>query len=386
MFSEPAQLLVGLIEFLAGFLLGWLANDYIRRPDRRKSQSAAAKPSRGPAQPTETSASALLGELTRIVGAHTQSVESFQKSLDEEDSVSSNAGQASVAPLVQMMRDANRQFDSDAQVRSENLSGAAERDPSVFADLLKLLSGHRGETANFDNLLGGFNSAGTMQQLQALTAAAVQQVLESKRRLESELATAQQRIEEQVAQLKAAEQDARIDSLTRLPNRRSFDEQLVEVHSLFERQNVIYSMIILDIDNFKTFNDTHGHGAGDAVLQVVGKVLQTQKRPTDHASRIGGEEFAVILQATSAQHGQLVAERMRKRIETSTVHFDGKELNVTASAGVAQIESGVAAKQLFEQADLALYSAKKQGRNCVSVLSLEDAQAIDETAEAGAPA
>jgi diguanylate cyclase (GGDEF)-like protein len=148
-----------------------------------------------------------------------------------------------------------------------------------------------------------------------------------------------------------------------LANRRALDEQLEEIHALFERHGISYSVVMLDLDRFKAFNDTHGHAAGDSALQVVGKILNTQRRVTDRAFRYGGEEFVVVCQATDARGALMVAERICRRIESSVIPFEGQELEVTISAGVAEIQPAISTRGLLEQADIALYSAKRQGRN-----------------------
>jgi diguanylate cyclase len=200
-----------------------------------------------------------------------------------------------------------------------------------------------------------------------MTRESLRDVLETRQRLQFELSAAQRQIEEQAVRLRAAEQDARIDYLTRLPNRRAFDEHLAGVHSLFERNGMAYTLMLFDVDRFKSVNDAYGHAAGDAVLQVMAKVMQTRLRLSDKVFRLGGEEFAMVLAATTRQQAAVVAERMRKRIEAAVVHFEGCELRFTASIGAAEIEVNQSSSELLERADEALYAAKEAGRNCVEI-------------------
>ncbi len=169
---------------------------------------------------------------------------------------------------------------------------------------------------------------------------------------------------------------ATYDPLTKLYNRRfivSFAE--TEVKEAI-RYNKDLSVIILDIDNFKGVNDTYGHPAGDEVLKKVANILKTRIRETDKAGRYGGEEFIVILPNTPAKEALEVAERIRKAIEAEKVpitHKDEKiDLNVTASIGVASLGvHGSTFYELLKAADVALYEAKRSGKNQVKVLSKE---------------
>ena len=122
--------------------------------------------------------------------------------------------------------------------------------------------------------------------------------------------------------------------------------------------------MIFDIDRFKTFNDTHGHQAGDEVLRSVGKLLVKTARQMDLPCRYGGEEFAVVLASTEIREARVAAERFRTAIEQAVVKFGGQQLSVTASIGVAQISERDDPANLIRRADEALYRCKEAGRNC----------------------
>ncbi|MDQ1316109.1 MAG: hypothetical protein QG662_2218, partial [Pseudomonadota bacterium] len=163
------------------------------------------------------------------------------------------------------------------------------------------------------------------------------------------------------------EQEARIDALTGLLNRRSFDRRLAEEHNRAKRFNKPYALALLDIDHFKRINDTYGHPAGDAVLAQLGQVLAQQFREVDVKARYGGEEFAVILPEISGGTAKTVAERVRRAIAaTPFVLPDGREIGATVSIGVSCYPNcatnGAAA---VNTADQALYIAKMEGRNRV---------------------
>jgi two-component system cell cycle response regulator len=155
------------------------------------------------------------------------------------------------------------------------------------------------------------------------------------------------------------------DSLTGLFNRRVLVEMLeLEDH---KREASPLSLLVLDLDNFKAINDTYGHPAGDLVLQKVGKVLRDNARGSDLIVRNGGEEFAVLLPSSSASVAFEVGERLRKSLEKATVVYNNRQINFSASVGIAH-SSGKEAfpvKELIEQADQALYQAKKNGKNRV---------------------
>jgi diguanylate cyclase (GGDEF)-like protein len=160
---------------------------------------------------------------------------------------------------------------------------------------------------------------------------------------------------------------ARTDALTGLPNRRALEDELTRCAARARRDKNWLSLVALDVDHFKQFNDTHGHAAGDAVLATMGRVLTEQCRKGDIPARYGGEEFSVVLPNTNSVGANVVAERIRRALEASETVFDGKTLKFTSSIGVASAQGAsvepVAA--LAARADEALYSAKRSGRNRV---------------------
>src|SRR5690348_1245843 len=163
----------------------------------------------------------------------------------------------------------------------------------------------------------------------------VAKMLDANKRLQSRLEDAEQKIQNQAEEIRNQQFEARTDALTRLANRRAFDSFLVESTELFVTHRQPFSLIMLDVDNFKQFNDVHGHPAGDEVLRTVGRTLGRAVNTGDLACRYGGEEFAVILSNMTIADGQLAAERIRKAIEGMSVQFGGNALRVTASVGVA---------------------------------------------------
>jgi diguanylate cyclase (GGDEF)-like protein len=159
------------------------------------------------------------------------------------------------------------------------------------------------------------------------------------------------------------------DGLTRLFNRRSFDERLVYEIKRRSRYHHDLSLLMVDLDHFKSVNDTYGHKAGDLVLRKVGEILSTVFRTTDLAARYGGEEFVVLLPHTCEEAAWKLAERVRAAIEDCAFRFDGQNFSITASIGVASVEGGSlnTDDDLVLKADKALYQAKNNGRNMVVV-------------------
>lgn len=164
------------------------------------------------------------------------------------------------------------------------------------------------------------------------------------------------------------------DGLTGLYNRRFFNEELGRELNRSVRHSLNMSLILLDVDHFKTYNDLNGHQAGDDVLKSVGTILREATRVCDMECRYGGEEFAMILPETSKAQALLIAEKLRRRVEeTEFVNQESQPHgNLTISAGVATFpDDGIQAADLVRQADAGLYRAKAIGRNCVVSLKLD---------------
>lgn len=155
------------------------------------------------------------------------------------------------------------------------------------------------------------------------------------------------------------------DGLTKVYNHRYFQEQLTREFSRCSRHRTSLSLIMMDIDHFKRFNDTYGHQQGDIVLRELARVFQQQLRGCDVLARYGGEEFAVIMPETDAAVAARVAERLRAAVESYGISGQDDELKVTISMGVATVPRGdiATAAELVTAADQALYRAKENGRN-----------------------
>ena len=188
--------------------------------------------------------------------------------------------------------------------------------------------------------------------LQALVDSQTQELLATNKKLEERIAI--------------SEKMAITDPLTETSNRRHFESQLALECSRSKRFNEPLSLIILDVDDFKSINDQHGHASGDSVLVEVSKKLNSSVRDIDLVVRWGGDEFMVLLPNTSVQHAQLLAEKIRTLIDES---MDEIGVKVSVSLGVSEYNIDESASRFISRADRVLYVAKVEGRNRVAVAS-----------------
>jgi diguanylate cyclase (GGDEF)-like protein len=167
-----------------------------------------------------------------------------------------------------------------------------------------------------------------------------------------------------------AEQQAKTDIVTGLFNRRAYYEISHMEFQRLVRNNRILTVIMFDIDSFKTINDSYGHDAGDIVLNRVGKIVKEVIRKYDYAFRMGGDEFLLLLPETNEEQACILAERIRTKIEDQHIlDKNHNKLSLTASFGIAQYsQKDTSIADVTRKADEALYQAKKSGRNRVEVL------------------
>jgi diguanylate cyclase (GGDEF)-like protein len=170
-----------------------------------------------------------------------------------------------------------------------------------------------------------------------------------------------------IDQMRTIEQIGLIDPLTKISNRRGFENRLKEEWGRAFREKTPISILLMDIDNFKNYNDTLGHQQGDLALKSFSDTAtKTLVRPVDHIARWGGEEFIIMLPDTDLEGAAEVAEKVRKNVEASVVLTEnGEETKLTVSIGVNSIipDTGDSIMDFIEIADQALYKAKKLGRN-----------------------
>lgn len=186
--------------------------------------------------------------------------------------------------------------------------------------------------------------------------------------LESRLELARDDIFALQRELEEVRRESMLDPLTNIQNRKSFDRAIKTTVDDAEKNGDSLSLLILDIDHFKQFNDNFGHQTGDQVLRLVAMTLSANITKTGTAARYGGEEFAAILPGTSLEEAIVIAQQLCKSIQSKELlkrSTNEKLGRVTASIGVATFRSGDTTTTLIERADLCLYAAKRDGRNRV---------------------
>jgi diguanylate cyclase len=188
-------------------------------------------------------------------------------------------------------------------------------------------------------------------------------------KLEDELVKSSMAMVELQRDLEEVRKEALTDGLTNLANRKAFDQEIQRiVHEAME-EGTAFSLILMDIDHFKSFNDNFGHQVGDQVLRLVARTLIEGIKGKDVAARYGGEEFAIILPVTNIQAAVKVGDGLRKAVASKDVvnRNSGEKLGrITLSGGVAQYLAGESIEDLIERADNALYTAKHNGRNQIA--------------------
>ena len=242
--------------------------------------------------------------------------------------------------------------------------------------LLDLIRNHAEANANFSSVLGKARSElqESLKAEQVRTIIAYLVVENDKMRarstdLQVNLEHSQRQIEKLKTTLATAEEQGLSDPLTGLRNRRSFDIMLASQVASARNSGQPLTLIIADIDHFKSINDRYGHPAGDDVLKWFSKILSSNVKGRDTVARYGGEEFGIIMAQTSIANATTIAEQIKAQLGASFWQKPGAPntmLRVTASFGVAQLTPGEGTSGLIARADAKLYEAKAAGRNKVS--------------------
>ncbi len=225
-------------------------------------------------------------------------------------------------------------------------------------DLAADVDEHRSRVGEIGNALSAGESQDSTNVMEA-----VSQIVNATSNMQDQIRRVEERLEAQTAQVEKHVILAGRDELTGLPNRRTFDKELGKIYEEFQSHKKPFSIIFLDVDNFKSVNDQHGHQVGDAALHELGKTLLTQIRDGDTATRYGGDEFAILLPSTTEEDARLVAERIRKAYAAKNFSAGGKPYRVTVSIGVSTAVDGLSSEMIVHRADQALYAAKEAGRN-----------------------
>jgi diguanylate cyclase len=254
--------------------------------------------------------------------------------------------------------------------REQQINDSAQEIRNILLSLAGLLQRTGQAASNSSSTLGDVRT--TIDDIQLpqdlgkvhdLLIREIDRMISNNTTLKVELARSQESLEEQRRQIESLKTAVRVDGLTQLANRTYFDEKLAEILRLRTRYNDPYSLLIIDVDNFKSINDSHGHPAGDRILKGVAFKLKGAIRESDFIARFGGDEFALILVKGTANEAVDLGWKLCHILEDSRFLLDGKDFNVTLSVGVAEAILGDTPETLVKRADGALYQAKQEGRN-----------------------
>jgi len=245
-------------------------------------------------------------------------------------------------------------------IMSESLDNSVDEHGTITGEIPINSKDEFGVLANrFNNLRDQLNSAN--YALRTKIEAADEQLLTTNKQL-TEQSRELQKINEELSQM------AITDSLTRLYNRRHFENLMETEMAMSIRHGDINSIMIIDIDNFKNINDTYGHPEGDIVIKEVATILKKDMRKTDIACRLGGEEFVVFCKRTTKEMSIATAEGLRRNISDRVFSFNQELVKITVSIGITTFPGSTinSVDDFFKSADDALYYCKKNGRNQIA--------------------
>ncbi|MGS0543375.1 diguanylate cyclase [Pseudomonas sp. Y5-11] len=286
-----------------------------------------------------------------------------------------DSGQHEFEAYLQRLNERLEAFQSNLQAASEghadNSSAARAMDTQIREQVDGLQTSVQ-EAADLDDLKRVLENhleglLGTMDQHQQQRDAREQEVAARLKGLAERVAHMEQEALGFREHLEEQRQKALIDPLTGLPNRAAWSERLEHEIRQWQQHGNTLSLAMLDLDHFKRINDNYGHLAGDKVLKIIATVLRKRLRGADFIARFGGEEFVLLLPATTPTVGAKLLETLRAAIEACPFHFKGERVTITISMGLASFKPGEHSDLVLKRADQALYRAKNGGRNRVEL-------------------
>ena len=296
-------------------------------------------------------------------------IQAYNRIIDEERSQITDF----ISEIGSGLIEVERQY-----LNSMSHSGQGQTENTQFNSMLDTHLEDMKRSAQLNTTLAEFRSM-VMSRL-----ASIRTALEEKRRAEvlrqetlnEEMESLQQnltRMKKEVDQVhekrKALEKEILIDPLTGVANRRALKERMQEEIQRYQRYEHFFSVMLFDVDNFKSINDTFGHWAGDKCLKEIIKRIKPVLRETDFLARWGGDEFVALFPGTERESAAAVAERIRKSLENTRFTYHKQEIKLTVSIGLTEVQaSDQSQEMLFNRVDKAMYKAKKKGRNMVASL------------------
>ena len=279
------------------------------------------------------------------------------------------SAEAFLTELNHRLEELDRHMLGEAQRREDSRLGGQSLGHRMDAEVVTLT-----DRVRTSEDLSGLQ-AGVIDSLDRMQAHVRAHIEEERARLEGAEADAAQlrkrmrRLEHDTFDLRRqvaqSYREAMRDPLTGLSNRRAYDDRVAQEYARWKRFGDPLALLVLDIDDFKTINDTFGHSSGDKALAMIGKILGERVRETDFIARYGGEEFIALLTGAERDDVLRVAEAMRAGVQDGGLHANGRPVKVTVSIGVTMFGVGDSLDGAFDRADKALYSAKRQGKNRV---------------------
>ncbi len=284
--------------------------------------------------------------------------------------------------LFQRFLSENRNEDSIRQA-GEQINATLRNVTGVVQDVKSATHKYSDKLGGISGKIGGIKDPEELKGILGAVMTDTKAMMEQNAKLEEQLDKSSHVMLELQRDLENVRREAMTDSLTALSNRKAFDTAIKRVADEMAAAGATFSLLMIDIDYFKTFNDNFGHQVGDQVLRLVARTLTDGVKGRDVAARYGGEEFAIILPETGLQAGVLVGNALRKSIATKDVinRANGEKLaRITMSVGVAEFVKDEEISELIERADAALYTAKHNGRNQVAAAPTPGQKQKKETA------
>ncbi|MCA9132384.1 MAG: GGDEF domain-containing protein, partial [Planctomycetales bacterium] len=269
------------------------------------------------------------------------------------------AGVAVVASLMSQAGERQHFQAENEDEHSDKILGIADQLQVISHRVAADVSAHSEKVVHFSDRL---NDSTEESDRPTHILSTINDIVSANREMQEQLADAQERIARQSRMIEQASKQARTDVLTGLANRRALDEYLSNCLSS-QNENEVAGLLLMDIDHFKSFNDSFGHTTGDAVLASFARSISNCCGDQCYAARFGGEEFAVVLQARDAQDLARQAATVRFYVSEQVINYEDLQLKITASGGLARMVADEPISAIYERADEGLYQSKKAGRN-----------------------